>query len=515
MNLLHSKGMIIMINQKKLVETINQSVYYNKEALKNIYRGKVFAVALTENNIQKFFKTKRGAEGYINRQQRVSYYDDYSQSMVTCGAGLEVVEIPDTELKDLYNDPYVWYHELYNEWRRGRNPLNTLNETKRLQVNENVLQFVESFVNELITESGFRHIDEYEDKETVLETASETPQQDESTITAIEEDHQQKTEKVENNITITYKLNSEKNGVEIYFTDKPDEEIRNLMKSNGFRWAKYNKCWYAKQSEGTITFAKQLAGEQIDNNSDITESRVTYEDIDIDDIETYTVSEDLQKREYDSSWIFRNSETDRTKELQDVLQNYQNQVIELINSTDNQYIIYQLKKSIQYFKKHYSNNFIKRLEHNANNPSWFVTGASGRNRRRDEKMNNRYDNLTRESIELMNGIESRIKKYRNKIEKERREVIQKQIQYEIDNNTIELDFRTVTKELTYMGIKEKKRVYICGNYFICKLWACFRIFNVQTMQEVHSMKTTESLQAAKNYVLYLVKKDQEQSKIAI
>ena len=57
---------------------------------------------------------------------------------------------------------------------------------------------------------------------------------------------------------ITYKLNNEKKGVEIYFTNKPTEEVRGTLKVNGFRWSNFNKCWYSKQTESTIQLAESL-----------------------------------------------------------------------------------------------------------------------------------------------------------------------------------------------------------------------------------------------------------------
>lgn len=63
----------------------------------------------------------------------------------------------------------------------------------------------------------------------------------------------------ENFAGISYKLNNEKNGVEIYFTDKPASEVRNELKANGFRWSSYNGCWYARQNEKTIQVAKNFS----------------------------------------------------------------------------------------------------------------------------------------------------------------------------------------------------------------------------------------------------------------
>lgn len=56
-----------------------------------------------------------------------------------------------------------------------------------------------------------------------------------------------------------YMINAELNGVEIYFEDKPDAEIREALKANRFRWNGRKKCWYAKQSEERIALAEKIA----------------------------------------------------------------------------------------------------------------------------------------------------------------------------------------------------------------------------------------------------------------
>ena len=40
-----------------------------------------------------------------------------------------------------------------------------------------------------------------------------------------------------------YIKNEEKNGLEIYFDGKPDENVRNILKSEGFRWAPSQGAW--------------------------------------------------------------------------------------------------------------------------------------------------------------------------------------------------------------------------------------------------------------------------------
>lgn len=56
-----------------------------------------------------------------------------------------------------------------------------------------------------------------------------------------------------------FTLNEELKGVEIYFDTKPATKILETLKSAGFRWNKFKKCWYAKQKENTLKIAKDIA----------------------------------------------------------------------------------------------------------------------------------------------------------------------------------------------------------------------------------------------------------------
>lgn len=42
------------------------------------------------------------------------------------------------------------------------------------------------------------------------------------------------------------KENTEKSGIEIYFTEYPGKDVINTLKDNSFRWSAFNKCWYIK-----------------------------------------------------------------------------------------------------------------------------------------------------------------------------------------------------------------------------------------------------------------------------
>lgn len=52
--------------------------------------------------------------------------------------------------------------------------------------------------------------------------------------------------------------NKEKQGIEIYFSNKPNDEILNILKENKFRWSKYNKCWYIKDIEENQTYIEKV-----------------------------------------------------------------------------------------------------------------------------------------------------------------------------------------------------------------------------------------------------------------
>ena len=59
-----------------------------------------------------------------------------------------------------------------------------------------------------------------------------------------------------------YELNSEYNGIEIYFDTCPELSVREKLKANGFRWHGGKMCWYAKYNEERLKLAKELCGDK-------------------------------------------------------------------------------------------------------------------------------------------------------------------------------------------------------------------------------------------------------------
>lgn len=54
-------------------------------------------------------------------------------------------------------------------------------------------------------------------------------------------------------------LNSERNGVELYFAERPADDVLAALKANGWRWFRPGRCWYHRDSFDTRAFARDLA----------------------------------------------------------------------------------------------------------------------------------------------------------------------------------------------------------------------------------------------------------------
>lgn len=62
----------------------------------------------------------------------------------------------------------------------------------------------------------------------------------------------------------TIRKNIDKGGIEIRFPDKPSPEVLTRLKSAGWRWSRFAKCWYAKDTPRAEAFARELTGEVVE-----------------------------------------------------------------------------------------------------------------------------------------------------------------------------------------------------------------------------------------------------------
>lgn len=58
---------------------------------------------------------------------------------------------------------------------------------------------------------------------------------------------------------VTIHRNEEKCGIEIAFSNKPDESIIELLKLTGFRWSRFSKVWWAKYTDELWDFANNIS----------------------------------------------------------------------------------------------------------------------------------------------------------------------------------------------------------------------------------------------------------------
>src|SRR5690606_13113398 len=123
------------------------------------YHGKVFVLSDNGRYIDAFKKTKRGAEGYIKKQQSISYYDEYSMDIVTAGSGLYFVEILESEVNNPSNDVYMWYQYLRNIQGHEYLYNNAIYLAEKLSVNDEVMNYVTTAIDDMKNYRGLTVIE--------------------------------------------------------------------------------------------------------------------------------------------------------------------------------------------------------------------------------------------------------------------------------------------------------------------------------------------------------------------
>lgn len=99
------------MNRQELLNKINSDLTIIRDIKGKMYHGKAFVVC-GNGRIKKTFKTKRGAEGYINKNKDFSYYDDYTQQLVFPDSNNYIEEIQENEIIDVSINKKFWYEYL-------------------------------------------------------------------------------------------------------------------------------------------------------------------------------------------------------------------------------------------------------------------------------------------------------------------------------------------------------------------------------------------------------------------
>ncbi|MFJ3388791.1 hypothetical protein [Lysinibacillus sp. NPDC086135] len=303
---------------------------------------------------------------------------------------------------------------------------------------------------------------------------------------------------------IYYKLNEEKNGVELYFSDKPSEEIRTQLKSSGFKWSRFNKCWYSKQNENTLSLAEQLSSGNIEASEAIEPFEI--ELVEFVDIAQFKVNEETEKRLIDNSLFNNGKQVGReTNQLQLTLSNLLEKTKEVIELADNNYSKNTLINGFNAFCERYARELNSYLYQRSVNPGWAVTGRGGLNVSRYNKNQDQLHNKMGKVVEMLEKQKGILEKYESRIIRNNAYKAKQAINDTISNiEDCTLIFTTQKRTVTLRnGFTNDVRCYISANYYIAKIGGCYRVFDNVTNKEVCDFKTTDKLDYVKKYVMHL------------
>lgn len=94
----------------------------------------------------------------------------------------------------------------------------------------------------------------------------------------------------------SYKLNNEKNGVELYFESCPPLETRETLKNAGWRWNKFSGCWYNKQTPDNVKLAQSMSNGE-EQTTEQTPEKINYKPL-IDEYARRKWGDDPHMMEY-------------------------------------------------------------------------------------------------------------------------------------------------------------------------------------------------------------------------
>ena len=317
----------------------------------------------------------------------------------------------------------------------------------------------------------------------------------------------------DNTIKCKVVFNEEKNGIELHFNCKPDADIRNSIKSIGFKWSKFNKVWYIKDSEEV---RKQLVniGLMTEDNKEVNVNNINTNNIEVTKItpideSNFPIDKTISDRENDGHWTFRTEKRNHQQEILEVLTGYKDTFENILNdckdnSTKNYYINW-----FNGFLKRYYNNYYGRLKNNAACPSWICTGRSGLNVNKYNKHMNKNDNLMRELIELENTFNSKIDKLKDSIQKAKQNIIKKDLEnitgeiqglqkQKIDINRHVANNIFTDTNYTINGYNYKDK------YYIIKNWGYWRIYDSNGKEIEVLTRCFKSLQECKKGLMYIL-----------
>jgi hypothetical protein len=143
-----------------LLNSVNSYPSYAIDALHHVYRGKVYAVGRSNGHIDRFFKTRRGAEGYVKREARFSWYDDMTGEMCNAADGLIIEEINAADILDPRVDKRVWYNHFRTIMHESYLWDNAIRIAKYIDASDEVMEYITTTIDELKRGEGLRVLEQ-------------------------------------------------------------------------------------------------------------------------------------------------------------------------------------------------------------------------------------------------------------------------------------------------------------------------------------------------------------------
>ena len=96
-------------------------------------------------------------------------------------------------------------------------------------------------------------------------------------------------------------INEECNGIEIYFAERPDDEILEELHSYKWRWHKKKRCWYSYDSDEHRNIAERLCAQYNGLSANVIDLYYEDDEYCYDDYEEY----DFDPSEWDEESLLR------------------------------------------------------------------------------------------------------------------------------------------------------------------------------------------------------------------
>jgi hypothetical protein len=92
--------------------------------------------------------------------------------------------------------------------------------------------------------------------------------------------------------------NEAQNGLELYFDTKPEQQVIEALKTNGFRWHNVKKCWFAKASEEKQKLIEAITKGEATTTAAETKEKVNKYGVKVGDVFMFSFGYDATLYEY-------------------------------------------------------------------------------------------------------------------------------------------------------------------------------------------------------------------------